>query len=772
MKRSEAARYARWSAAVALLLAAITFAAYLGRLWARHLERGKAPPPAPLYVSRQSASITFKKVEQNRTIFSVDASHSTEFKGQNANLLEDVKITVFGKTAERHDVIHTKSCRYANDGSRIECSGDVQIDLMSASDAETVAKNPEEAPEHTTHVETRGVTLDRNNGLVKTDQAVGFLFPAGRGQAVGLEYSSEQGTLRLLKDVRLTLRPPAKPGTKNRSAGLAMPQEVHIRGASLELAGGARLLRLEGPVLAETAEQRLTTGEISLSFDEQFRASKMVAGSGRGAYRPMLVSQGRGGHSALEADTLRADFSPQGAITNLEAAGAVHASRLARAEQDELRADVASLELWPRVNEPKELRLRGHVLLKTQTAGAEDPRVLETSALRIEFTGARAGTRSKLEKAETLASGALEWTDAAPSGAPSGKTKLQADKLTLQFTGDHGGGKLEASGNVEAQRFLPGRPLETANAKYGQARLASAGGWSELRLWGDVQLQESDRVGQADLVVLERASQTAVLTGHAVARDATAETRAPRITFVETTAEFSADGGVRSADFRTKKDAFELAPTPAIITADKLQGNSKTGRAFYTGHARFWQGDSVLEADSIELLRAARTLNASGGVRAVFPGAPAKKADKPSRLELWHVSCGSLTYSDLESHAHLVHDVLVESGTQQVRASTMDLYFTPALQANEKGPGFREIARAVATGGVMVQEAGRQATADRGEYTAAEEKFVMSGGNPTIYDGSAGTTTGRQLTFFLADDTIIVDSENGSRTLTKHRVQK
>ena len=48
----------------------------------------------------------------------------------------------------------------------------------------------------------------------------------------------------------------------------------------------------------------------------------------------------------------------------------------------------------------------------------------------------------------------------------------------------------------------------------------------------------------------------------------------------------------------------------------------------------------------------------------------------------------------------------------------------------------------------------------------------MSGGNPTLYDGSAGTTTGTQLTFFLADDTIIVDSENGSRTLTKHRVQQ
>ncbi len=71
-----------------------------------------------------------------------------------------------------------------------------------------------------------------------------------------------------------------------------------------------------------------------------------------------------------------------------------------------------------------------------------------------------------------------------------------------------------------------------------------------------------------------------------------------------------------------------------------------------------------------------------------------------------------------------------------------------------------------------MEEGSRKATAERGEYIAAIGKFVMSGGNPTLYDGSAGTTTGRQLTFYLADDTIIVDSENGSRTLTKHRVEK
>ena len=86
--------------------------------------------------------------------------------------------------------------------------------------------------------------------------------------------------------------------------------------------------------------------------------------------------------------------------------------------------------------------------------------------------------------------------------------------------------------------------------------------------------------------------------------------------------------------------------------------------------------------------------------------------------------------------------------------------------------GPQQIDRGVATGGVIVEEGLRKAVAERGEYTASDGRFVMSGGTPTIFDGSAGTTTGRQLTFFLASDTIIVDSENGSRTLTKHRVDR
>jgi lipopolysaccharide export system protein LptA len=167
-------------------------------------------------------------------------------------------------------------------------------------------------------------------------------------------------------------------------------------------------------------------------------------------------------------------------------------------------------------------------------------------------------------------------------------------------------------------------------------------------------------------------------------------------------------------------------------------------------------------------------LTASDNVRAVFSQSIQKgKGQLAGRgAGLWHASAGKLTYWDKENRAHLDDNVLLQSADERLRGDKVDIFFTRAANGDSNVPaGTQQITRAVANGGVVVQQGDRRATADRGEYSAADGKFVMSGGNPTIFDASSGTTTGRQLTFFLADDTIIVESENGSRTLTKHRVE-
>jgi lipopolysaccharide export system protein LptA len=795
MKRSEASKYARWSATVAFVLASLTTGVYLERKWVAHQEKQKAPPPAPKDVTRLSSGLTFSKMDGDKKIFTVEASKATDFKDKDASLLEDVNITIFGKTGQRHDLIHTRSCQYEKEGGAINCSGEVQLDLESAANADRQAHNPAGGANQRVHLETHGVAFNRLTGRALTDQPVKFLFPNGTGEALGAEYRSEEGELRLLENVQLLLTPPAngrKDGTSRKTR-----EPLRVAGKSLDFGRNSRIMRLDGPVKADTGTAQLVAGELILTLDSAFRAEKLAAAAGTMGRKPEMTSQAKDGPANLMADLLTADFAPEGWLTRVEGVGNVRGSRHDGKGEEQCTANHASLELQPRLNQLKDLNLEGNVLLRIRGNSAAEEKTLETEALHLAFVSGEKGGERRLGRAETLAPGRIEWMEAArQSGAtpPPGdgsptKTKLQADKLELTFGREGRAQQLVASRHVLMERLAAGKTLQTATSQSGVAQLLPAGGWSEMDLQGDVKLKEAERSAEADHALFLRSAETTVLTGKALARDALTETQAQRITFAQTTGDIRAEGGVRSTDFTAKSSMPQLAPAPANLSSDTLRANSKTGRAFYTGHARFWQGDSVVEADSIELQRETRILIAIGNVRAVFPQtatdtlAPGIAAPAPQKkAKLWHVAAGTLLYSDAESRAHLEKNVVAQSAEQIMRGAAVDLYFTRSgtTGASSKSvsapvnaaPGAQQVSRAVGTGGVTVDQGTRRATAERGEYTSKDGKFVMSGGTPTIYDSSQGTTTGRQLTFFLADDTIIVDSENGSRTLTKHRVEK
>jgi len=797
MKKSEAAKYARWSAAAALLLASLTAGVYLERKWVAYREKQKAPPPAPNDVTRSSNGLTFSKMDGNQKIFTVEASKATDFRDKDASLLEDVKITIFGKKGERHDTIHTQSCQYEKEGGSIACSGEVQFDLESRAEVGRAARNPDVRAEEKVHVETREVVFNRTNGTARTDQPVKFVFPNGTGEALGVEYHSEEGTVRLLGNVQFSLIAPEKSATGKKTANGTEKDPIRVTGKSLDFERESRTMQLSGPVEAEARAAHLHAGKLTLTLDKAFRPEKLTVAPGPDRKNPELESQGADGSTNLSAETITAQFAPEGWLTKIEGTGNVRGSRRTGKEVDDFRAEHGAMKLWPKVNQPKELNLKGGVELKTQADANGEVRVLQTGELLAEYADGKKGEGGRLKRVQTEGSGSIEWTDAlAQTGTPgtaangaAARTKLQADKLEMEFGEEGNARRLIATGNVLTERAVSGKPMQIATAQSGVALLLVSGGWSQMDLQGNVRLKEGDRGGQADHATFVRATQTALLTGKALARDANTETQAPRITFVQTTGEIRAEGGVRSTDFSAKGSGAQLAPVPANIAADTMQGNSKTGRALYAGHARLWQGDSVLEADAIELLREARVMNATGNVRAVFPQAAGHSTPQtiavqagPRKARLWHVTAGMLSYHDAESRAHLGKNVVAQSAEQKMRAAVVDLYFARAENPNSNAAngsppanavaGAQQITRAVGTGGVIVEEGSRKATAERGEYSATDGKFVLSGGNPTIFDAAEGTTTGRQLTFFLADDTIIVDSENGSRTLTKHRVEK
>jgi len=765
MKRSAAAKYARWSALTALVLAAITSGYYVRRQWVAFKEKRQAPPPLTEDKERQSIGLTLSKGEGERTIFTLQASKSTDFKGQDISLLEDVKVTVFGKTGERHDVLHTQSCRYSKADGAIQCAGNVQMDLQSAADFER-GKTQGASRANVIHIETSAVTFERGTGRAQTVQPVKFTFTNGEGEGLGAVYFSEEGALRLVKDVQIRVRPPAPTVMGAAKANPASAKEVLLTGASLDLGKLSRKAVLAGPATATTNNQQLTAGEFTLLLDEQFRAQTILAEPGKLAQTPKLMSTASKEPKTLTANKIKAELAPEGWVRTVDAEGQVRGNT----PNDQMQADRGTVDMWPKLNQARLVTLRGNCVVDEHDPKNDTSRKVTSNALLLTMNGGRAGEKSKMQHAETLERGAMEWTDTAAA-----RSKLSADKLSVDFSTATGKAQhLTALGNVETERDLKGRPTQTATAENGDAQLDEAGGWTQMTLHGKVRMKEGDRNAEAQQAVFMRASQTAVLTGQAVARDASSETHATKLTFQQNTGDMVAEGKVRSTDLSTKKSGINLSPAPANISADHMTGNAKTGKALYTGRARLWQGPSVLEADSIELQRDSRILNAAGNVRAIFPQASSDNRQTPDRSKapaIWHVSSATLTYWDNENRAHLETEVVVQSAEERMRGPVLDLYFTKQPSGNGSS-GTSQIERAVSTGGVVVEQGDRRGTAEKGVYTAEDKKFVLSGGTPTLYDAEEGTTTGRELTFNLADDTIIVDSATGSRTLTKHRVQR
>jgi lipopolysaccharide export system protein LptA len=293
---------------------------------------------------------------------------------------------------------------------------------------------------------------------------------------------------------------------------------------------------------------------------------------------------------------------------------------------------------------------------------------------------------------------------------------------------------------------------------------------------------------------MDHATNIVTLNGSVVFGDATTRTTAQTASFAQSTNTLRADGHVLTTDLHPSAAKLSNnSDEPAHVTGEHLVADTQRGHAVYSGNGRMWQGQSVIEGDTIELDNPTQILVARGRVRGVFPQAAwnpkpgetpdtaTAKATKPStnknpgqnehgatQTQLGHASGALLTYWEKESRARIEQNAKVDSEQGSLQADKIDLYFSDNGAAN----GMKQLSRSVAIGDVTVHQEDRRGTSQRAEYTASEGKFVLSEGKPTLYSSTGDTTTGRQLTFYFADDRILVDSADGSKTVTLHQVEK
>jgi lipopolysaccharide export system protein LptA len=860
MRTTQTNRYARWAAILAVLVAAVVLIIYVRRSHQVQSVKKNAPPPVPSSVQRASQGFTLSKVEHDRTIVTVRASSATVYKEGDHTLLNDVWITVYGRNGDQNDNIHTKSCDYVVSAARITCPGEVDMDLESAEDANRASSAPAGSPPpRIIHVVTSKLTYDNSSGSAATDQPVEFSFPGGEGRALGANYAGGEGVLDLLHDVHVKLSPPPQ---KGKIAETPAPPVV-VDGSSLEFQRKSRVMLLRGPVIARqqvlpeparTASSQsahsqnaneareLHASLLTVNFDKDLKANKITA-SGDAKERPQLRSTEAMGSGTVFADQFIADLAPAGWIEHFSAVGDVQGDYKSAMDTDHFAAARIDADMVPKLNQPKAVNATGAVRINSArsaapangNSGGTSTRMIETAALALDFAPgppSRATNQPhyQLTHARSLAPATVTMSE--PVTPQPGSTRSQAPQLqTPQMRLTHVSGqridadisdhnqvrKLQGHGGTQIDRDLPGAARQTSTSQDFAGEFDPQGQWTSFDQSGNVHLRQADHTGQGSRAQMDRATDTLTLSGpSAEASDASSRTTADSINFNQRTNDVRADGNVRST--YTGKSSASAAPAnnaagmgtalnlgsdPTYIASDHLTGNSVAGHAFYTGHARMWQGDSVVEADEIELNRPASQLDARGNVRAVFQSAPPshpsaapngasasasakpasstshgsssspKPAANDSGPDVWHIHTAKLTYYDSESRAHLDDGFTAESQQGFISGQNCDIYFVPSTQraANPAGASQR-IDHAIARGHVLVRQDDRHGTSERADYIAADGEFVLSGGKPTFFDGDGNSVTGNKLTFFQADDRILVESEEGVRTLTRHRVQK
>lgn len=782
MRNREAARYARWSAVAAGAIALLVVGIYAERAISAARRRHAAPTIVPSAVQQETQTFSYKRVEKDRTIFTIRASHTTQFKEGTPALLEDVWITVYGREGNRNDNIHTRECSYDQKSGGIQCKGELTIDIQDAvtpSNATRAnAAAPNGAPPKPMQVKTSNLTFDGQTGEASTPAPVDFSFPQGHGRGVGVIYSTQTAAIHVEHAVEFEMTP------TDHSDELP----IKVTGSSLEVRRDNRTLTLAGPAIVRQGDRELSAEKIIVELDENFHARHAIA-EGHPAVRGSRDIDSGGGSFTVAADKFEGYLGPEGWVERITADGGVTGTRKSPAGTDHFSSGHVEFALEPRHNILREMTATGGVTAQSQQGAVSQ--VLNTAALRVKFAPGGQPDQQRIDSAETLAPATIESKNGADT------TELRAPKFSTQFTPNGRLDRLFGSGGVEVRSQNGNSPPQVSTAQTLNAAFSADGQWTTVEESGNVHFQQADRQATAAHAKIDRAADQIALSGSPVLSDAMSRTIARTVTIGQKSGLIDAQGGVISTYMPSAQgESVNLGSGPAHVKADALSGSTSSGHVVYSGHARLWQGESVLEADQITVWRDEKKMQATGNVVAVFPQtsgpslkpvsqSSGSKSGSASGPTLWQVRAPSLTYWNDQNKARLEGGVLATSQQGSLESPTLDVFLGPAMnpppsnassgqrpaeRAGTAGTG--QLSRILAQGGAVVRQGDRRGMADQAEYTSTDQKFVLSGGKPTLTDGSGNTTAGRSLTFFVASDTILIDSQAGSRTLTRHRVEK
>ena len=434
----------------------------------------------------------------------------------------------------------------------------------------------------------------------------------------------------------------------------------------------------------------------------------------------------------------------------------------------------------PRKNLLTKIHAEDHVVLSQHQAPANpdiSAQDLELTASGVDFF--MADKQSHLDRAET--SGAAQIVIRPSAGAAS-QTVVTAAKFDAHFDDS---GQLSSIHGAPDARIVsknPGQSDRVSTSRVLDAVFQPGSGIDTLVQQGNVAYVDGERKAWGDHARYTPNDQLLILTGSPRVTDGGMTTTANSMRLNRATGDAFAEGNVKTtySDLKPQPNGALLSSSsPIHVTSRSMTVHGSSAVALYTGDARLWQDANAVEAQSIEFDRDHRSMIALGSdasriVSTVLVQAElAHNSEEKSRAPvLVAITSTRLDYADAERKAHFEGDVVAKSTDTTITAKKMDAFLQARGSASQPLSSAGKLEKIVAAEQVVITQPERHAIGDVLVYMAADDKFVLTGGPPSIFDAEHGKITGVSLTFFRRDDRVLVEGNNSSPTVTQTRVAR
>jgi len=818
-------RLRRWLAVIAVLFIAVIAGTYFyARMRLRDVLK-EIPNKIGIDIKQTANGFQFSKSDGKRTLFTVQAGKLKQFKADGSAELHNVSIVLYGRDSSRFDQIYGDDFSYDKKTGNVTGHGDVQIDLEANPTGKTgpdqgtprELKNP-------IHLKTKDLVFNQESGDATTDARVDFSTPQATGWAIGVQYSGKTNMLTLVSQIHMTMGAGHKKEILLATHGIVThdPHEVLLDHAHLQSQSGTveaeQATMFLGPdnevqrVLATGNVNAVSAGEDAEPMHARSDEAEMLLTGKQNLLRTATLTGNvhveRIGSQSMQGDAGRAilDFLGQNELQK------VHAMDGVRLMQRNAGSGTATASPSPDLS-------------AKSSANSSAPQDYDITAPVIDFFVAEG---HRLDHAQT--SGAAKITISpsstqSPSALAAKNSKQASDQRTVitagrfdaKFTATPDGSSrlstIHGAPNAKIVNFSPGLPDRVSTSQMLDAAFLAQGGISSIIQQGSVayddgQVPRKRTQAWADKALYTPEDRILVLTGSPRVSEGSMVTTAQTIRINRVTNDSFADGNVKSTYSELTEQpngALLASASPIHVTSATMTAHNSSATALYEGNARLWQDANIVVAPSIEFDRDRRFLVAQGtaaqsvstvlvqaklsdpgkspadkvqprktqgdGERKAKAGKPDEKTGDSGSVA---ITSARLTYADAERKAHYEGGVIAKGTGFTVSSTTMDAYLLPRSQTSSHQPlaGPGQLDHMVAQDNVLVIQPTRRAEGQKLVYTASDDKFVLTGGPPSIFDAERGKITGVSLTFFRGDDRVLVEGKTSTPVVTQTRVAR